>query len=86
MRTALSNKTTELSEKSERYACPQPLHAAQLADALLTIKTASAVCGLSPATLYRKAAAGELRLVRMGKRCTRIRAADLRAFMAACAT
>ncbi|MFM2059404.1 MAG: hypothetical protein RLY71_3789 [Pseudomonadota bacterium] len=62
---------------------PQPLQVAQLADALLTIKTASAVSGLSPATLYRKAAAGELKLVKIGARCTRIRAADLRAFMAA---
>lgn len=65
------------------HGSEQPLLVAQLADALLTIKTASAVSGLSPATLYRKAAAGELKLVKIGARCTRIRAADLRAFMAA---
>ena len=60
----------------------QPLAAAALPDALLTAKTVKAVTGLSIATLYRKEAAGELMPVRMGKRCTRWRACDVRAFMA----
>lgn len=68
--------------KARRTPHPQPLHAAQLEDALLNLKTASAVAGLSQATLYRMAAAGRLKLVKMGARCTRIRSSDLRAFMA----
>jgi len=68
--------------KSRSRAIPQPLHAAQLEDALLNLKTASAVAGLSQATLYRMAAAGRLKLVKLGARCTRIRSSDLRAFMA----
>jgi len=62
---------------------PQPLHVLQLEDALLRIKTVAQATGLSPATLYRKIAAGELAVVKMGKRCTRFRAADVRAFIQA---
>lgn len=63
---------------------PQPLHAAQIADALLTLRVASAVAGLSEATLYRKAKNDPTfpRMVRMGARCTRIRAGDLTAWLA----
>lgn len=63
----------------------QPLHAAQIADALLTIRTASAISGLSSATLYRKAASDPSfpKLVRLGNRCTRIRAGDLTDWLAA---
>ena len=62
---------------------PQPLHVAQIADALLTMRTASAVAGLSEATLYRKAASDPAfpKLVKMGARCTRIRAGDLTAWL-----
>ena len=62
----------------------QPLHVAQIADALLTLRTASAVAGLSPATLYRRAKADPTfpKLVRLGARCTRIRAGDLMAWLA----
>ena len=64
---------------------PQPLQAALIADALLTIKTASAVSGLSQATLYRKAASDQTfpKRIKMGTRCTRIRAGDLTAWLAA---
>lgn len=63
----------------------QPLHAAQIADALLTLKTASAIAGLSEATIYRKVASDPTfpKLVRIGQRCTRIRAGDLTAWLAA---
>jgi len=62
----------------------QPLHAAQIADALLTLRTASAVAGLSEATLYRKAKTDPTfpPLVKMGRRCTRIRAGALTAWLA----
>jgi predicted DNA-binding transcriptional regulator AlpA len=64
---------------------PQPLHVTQIADALLTLRTASAVAGMSAATIYRKAAADPTfpRLVKIGKRCTRIRAGDLTAWLVA---
>ena len=62
----------------------QPLHAAQIADALLTLRTVSAVAGMSSATIYRRASTDPTfpRLIRMGKRCTRIRAGDLTAWLA----
>jgi prophage regulatory protein len=64
---------------------PQPLHAAQIADALLKLATAAQLAGLSEATLYRKAKTDPSfpRLIRMGARCTRIRAGDLTAWLAA---
>lgn len=61
---------------------PQPIEAAALPGALLTARTVSAVLGLSVATIYRLAAAGDLKPVRMGPRCTRWRSADVQAFMA----
>jgi prophage regulatory protein len=71
--------------KPKRNTNPQPLHAAQIADALLTMRTAAAVSGLSEATLYRKAARDPAfpKLVKLGARCTRIRAGDLTAWLAA---
>lgn len=64
---------------------PQPLHAAQISDALLTIRTASAVAGLSSATIYRRAANDPTfpKLIRLSARCTRIRAGELTAWLAA---
>ena len=58
---------------------PQPLEAAALPDALLTTPTACAALGLSISTLYRLAAAGKLTPVKLGPRCTRWRAAQVRA-------
>lgn len=58
---------------------PQPLHALQLADALLRIKTVSQATGLSSATIYRKLAAKTFpEPCRLGTRCTRWKAADVR--------
>lgn len=64
---------------------PQPLLAAQIPDALLTINTAGAIGGLSSSTIYRKAASDPTfpKLVRIGTRCTRIRAGDFMAWLAA---
>lgn len=62
---------------------PQPLEAATLPEALLTTPTTCAVTGLSSSTLYRLAAAGKLKPVKMGPRCTRWKAGDVRDFMAA---
>lgn len=63
---------------------PKPLHAVQLADALLRVKTVADATGLSSATIYRKLAAGDFpKPVRMGARCTRWKAADVRAWIQA---
>lgn len=72
----------KLSTDQAKRPNPQPLEAASIPEALLTTTTACAVTGLSTATLYRLAAAGKLKPVKMGPRCTRWRAADVRAFMA----
>lgn len=63
---------------------PQPLHAATIPDALLKMPTAAAVAGMSEATLYRRAKSDPSfpKLVKMGKRCTRVRAGDLTAWLA----
>lgn len=63
----------------------QPIHVAQLQDALLTLATASAVAGLSSASIYRKAKSDPTfpKLIRLGSCCTRIRARDLSAWIAA---
>ncbi|MCV2367432.1 helix-turn-helix transcriptional regulator [Roseateles oligotrophus] len=62
----------------------QPLHVLQLQDALLKMQTVTQAAGISPATVYRGVAAGTFpQPVRMGKRCTRWRAADVRAWIQA---
>lgn len=67
-----------------RGAFTQSLEAASLPDALLKIQTVGTVTGLSASSLYRKTAAGEFpEPVRLGARCTRWRAADVRAWLAA---
>lgn len=61
----------------------QSLDALQLQDALLKMQTVTQATGLSSATIYRKTAAGEFPdPVRLGTRCTRWRAADVRAWIA----
>lgn len=70
---------------AQRRGTAQPLEAAQLDDTLLTLKNASAIAGLSQATIYRKANepdSGFPRLIKLGARCTRIRAGELRAWLA----
>lgn len=63
---------------------PQSLDAVQLPDALLRIKTVAQATGLSEATIYRKLAAKEFcEPVRLGMRCTRWKAADVRAWIQA---
>lgn len=76
--------STEQANGAKRVI-DQPLHAVQIAEALLKLKTAAAVAGLSEATLYRKAKTDPTfpRLIRLGARCTRIRAGDLTTWLAA---
>jgi predicted DNA-binding transcriptional regulator AlpA len=76
--------TTHGTKASQRFTT-QPLQAAHIPDALLTLNTAGAIGGLSTSTIYRKAASDPTfpKLVRMGTRCTRIRAGDFMAWLAA---
>ncbi len=62
---------------------PQPLEAATLPQALLKVRTVAAITGLSPASIYRKLATGFPQPIRMGARCTRWRAGDVTAWLAA---
>jgi predicted DNA-binding transcriptional regulator AlpA len=63
----------------------QPVSVAADPDALLTIRNACALAGCSPATFYRRVAGDPThpRIVRIGPRCSRVRAGDLRAWLAA---
>jgi prophage regulatory protein len=83
--TPLMKAVSDQTETRKRGTVhPQPLDAAKLPDALLTLRTAGAIAGLSEATLYRKAASDPTfpKLVKLGTRCTRIRAGDLTAWLA----
>lgn len=75
---AVSTKPDQV-ERRARNATPQPLQAAQISNALLKLDTAAALSGVSVPTLYRKAASDPTfpKLIKMGKRCTRIRAGEL---------
>ncbi|HRD95855.1 MAG TPA: AlpA family phage regulatory protein [Rubrivivax sp.] len=62
----------------------QPLHAAQVADALLRLATVEALTGLGRSTIYAKLKAREfVEPVRLGARCTRWRAGDVQVWLAA---
>lgn len=80
----MTTNDTKTAQKSARGVA-QPLHAAQIADALLKLRTAAAISGLSVATLYRKEQADPTfpRFIKIGARCTRIRAGELTAWLAA---
>ena len=70
-------------ERKVRNSTPQPLQAAQISNALLKLETAAVLSGVSVPTLYRKAASDPTfpKLIKMGKRCTRIRAGELMAWL-----
>jgi prophage regulatory protein len=61
----------------------QPLHAAQIADALLKLRTVQALTGLGKTSIYERIKTGEFKPVRLGARCTRFRAADIQAWLQA---
>lgn len=72
---------TEPASKRQRCTVPQPLAALNLDGALLRIDVVVAASGLSRSTLYRAAAEGRLEMVRIGRRCTRIRSEVAREFI-----
>lgn len=62
----------------------QPLHVIQLSEALLKIQTVEAATALSKSTIYTKMASGDFpQAIRLGSRCTRWRAGDISAWLAA---
>lgn len=74
------------SAKVPRYrrSNPQPLNAIEIKDALLTLAVVSGATGLSGSTIYRRMATQEFPAqVRLGARCSRWRAAEVRAWLAA---
>ena len=57
--------------------------AAQIADALLKLQTVQALTGMGRTSLYARIKAGELAVVRIGSRCTRVRASEAQRFLRA---
>lgn len=55
----------------------QPLHAAQIHDALLKLRTVQALTGLGKTSIYERIKTGEFKPVRLGARCTRFKAEDI---------
>jgi excisionase family DNA binding protein len=72
----------QLPEPAPRYR--QPIHSGAPAALTHTLNDAARITGLSRATLYRHAATGRLRLVKVGGR-TLVCAASLRALVGAAA-
>lgn len=66
-----------------RKTSTQPLHAAQIADALLKLQTLQDLSGMGRTSLYARIKAGELQVVRLGSRCTRVRASEAQRFLQA---
>ena len=69
-----------------RIRATQPLHVAQLSSALLRISTDEAITGLGKSTIYAKLKANDGSFpqpIRLGARCTRFRAGDVQAWLAA---
>ena len=71
------------TKRSARRDFAQPLHVAQMDDALLKMQTVTALTGLSSSSVYRLIAAGELKAIKRGTRCTRFRAGDINAWLRA---
>jgi prophage regulatory protein len=72
--------------RKPRTRAAQPLHAVQLADALLRLSTVEAITGLGKSTIYAKLKANDgsfPKPIKLGARCTRFRAGDVQAWLAA---
>lgn len=70
--------------KDPQTASEALLHAEQLRNALWSLKTVRQHTEFSSATIYRKVAQGTFpQPIRFGKKCTRWKAADIAAWMAA---
>ena len=74
--------TSEPARKRRRCINRQPLDLLNVDGALLHIQTLEALSGRSRSSLYRDAAQGLLTLVKVGARCTRVRSAEARRYIA----
>ena len=84
--TARPKRRTAPAAPRSRKTPEQPLTIVQVPGALMMPSVTSAVTGLSISTLYRKVAAGLFPApVRLGARCTRWKADDVRAWLKAAA-
>lgn len=77
-----------LKQRPRGPRVPQPLQAAQVPDALLTVATMRALTGESVSTIYRRWADPATdplypRPIKLGKRCTRVKAAHVMAWLKA---
>jgi excisionase family DNA binding protein len=72
-----------MNTKPTRTPARQPLHAAEIADALLKLQTVVALTGLGKTSIYARIKAGEFKPVRLGARCTRFKASDVQAWLQA---
>jgi predicted DNA-binding transcriptional regulator AlpA len=71
------------SDPKPKTRSDQPLHAAQIADALLKLRTVQALTGLGKTSIYERIKTGEFKPVKLGARATRFRAGDIQAWLQA---
>jgi predicted DNA-binding transcriptional regulator AlpA len=69
------------SESKVRSRIAQPLQAAQISEALLKLQTVQDLSGLGKTSLYARIKAGDLAVIRLGKRCTRVTGAEAQRFL-----
>lgn len=69
--------------RTSKSSAEQPLEAAEISVALLKLRTVQALTGLGKTSIYERIKTGEFKPVRLGKRCTRFRAADIQAWLQA---
>lgn len=70
-------------EIKPKQRAEQPLHAAQIDDALLKLQTVQALTGLGKTSIYERIKAGEFKPIKLGARATRFRASDVQAWLQA---
>ncbi len=80
------NPPSSKAKIKPRVATSQPLHAAQISSALLKLKTLQDLSGLGKTSIYQRIKAGELKVIRLGKRCTRVRGEEAQRFLQALAS
>jgi len=72
------------TEVKQKVKLSQPLDVLEVDDALLKQQTVSNICGMSRSTLYTKMSEVPPTFpqpIRLGKRCTRWRAGDIKAYL-----
>lgn len=78
----MSTIATSSNQRTRRENGPQPLDVIKIDEALLRKATVAALTGLSGTSVDRKTAAGQFpKPIKMGARCTRWRALDVRLWL-----